>query len=120
MYCPSDSPSNVASENQKSPVFIQWLDAVYQIMHQNITKFEFNTDLLYFLANEIFTGKYGTFLFNNEKEREMYDAENIVLKYCNTAAYKYYYNKKTITELITEKDEKYYLNKKKRKSIIKN
>ena len=74
MYCPSDSPSNVASENQKSPVFIQWLDAVYQIMHQNITKFEFNTDLLYFLANEIFTGKYGTFLFNNEQEREKYNA----------------------------------------------
>jgi len=46
MYCPGDSPSNVASENQKSPVFIQWLDAVYQIMQQNITKFEYNTDLL--------------------------------------------------------------------------
>ena len=74
MYSPSDSPSHVASENQKSPVFIQWLDAVYQIMIQNITKFEFNTDLLFFLANEIFTGKYGTFLFNNEKEREEYNA----------------------------------------------
>ena len=74
MYCPSDSPSNVASENQKSPVFIQWLDAVYQIMNQNITKFEFNTELLYFLASEIFTGKYGTFLFNNEQEREKYNA----------------------------------------------
>ena len=74
MYCPTDSPSNVASENQKSPIFIQWLDAVYQIMHQNMTKFQFNTDLLYFLANEMFTGKYGTFLFNNEKEREEYDA----------------------------------------------
>ena len=74
MYCPSDSPSNVASENQKSHVFIQWLDAFYQIMQQNMTKFEFNTDLLYFLANEIYTGKYGTFLFNNEQEREKYNA----------------------------------------------
>ena len=74
MYCPSNSPPNIASENQKSPVFIQWLDAVYQIMHQNMTKFEFNTDLLYFLASEIFTGKYGTFLFNNEQERERYHA----------------------------------------------
>ena len=74
MYCPSDSPSNVASENQKSPVFIQWLDAVYQIMHQNITKFEFNTELLFCLANEVFTGKYGTFLFNNEQERDIYNA----------------------------------------------
>ena len=74
MYCPSDSPSNIASENQKSPVFIQWLDAVYQIMQQNITKFEFNSELLFFLANEMFTGKYGTFLFNNEQERELYNA----------------------------------------------
>jgi len=74
MYCPADSPSNVASENQKSPIFIQWLDAVYQIMEQNMTKFEFNSDLLYFLASEMFNGKYGTFLFNNEQEREKYNA----------------------------------------------
>ena len=74
MYCPGDSPSNVASENQKSPIFIQWLDAIYQIMEQNITKFEFNSDLLFFLANEMFNGKYGTFLFNNDKEREEFKA----------------------------------------------
>ena len=76
MYCPNDSPSNVASENQKSPIFIQWLDAVYQIMQQNITKFEFNSDLLFFLANEMFTGTYGTFLFNNDMEREKFNAKN--------------------------------------------
>ena len=74
MYCPADSPPNVASENQKSPVFIQWLDAVYQIMYQNMSKFEFNTELLYFLASEMFSGKYGTFLFNNEQEREQFKA----------------------------------------------
>ena len=76
MYSPNDSPSNVSSENQKSPIFIQWLDAVYQIMIQNITKFEFNTDLLFFLANEMFTGTYGTFLFNNDMEREKYNAKS--------------------------------------------
>ena len=74
MYSPSDSPSNITGENQKSPIFIQWLDAVYQIMCQNMTKFEFNTELLFFLANEIYSGKYGTFLFNNENEREQYNA----------------------------------------------
>ena len=74
MYCPSDSPSNIAGENQKSPIFIQWLDAVYQIMCQNMTKFEFNTELLFFLADEMYNGKYGTFLFNNEKEREQNNA----------------------------------------------
>ena len=83
MYCPSDSPSNVASENQKSPIFIQWLDAIYQIMIQNYNKFEFNTELLYFLANEIYTGKYGTFLFNNEQEREKYNARKTTLSVWN-------------------------------------
>ena len=83
MYCPSDSPSNVASENQKSPIFIQWLDAVYQIMMQNYNKFEFNTELLYFLANEIYTGKYGTFLFNNDQEREKFNAKKKTLSVWN-------------------------------------
>ena len=79
MYCPSDSPSNVAGENQKSPVFIQWLDAVYQIMCQNMVKFEFNTELLFFLANQMFNGKYGTFLFNNEQERDQFNAREKTL-----------------------------------------
>ena len=79
MYCPSDSTSNVAGENQKSPVFIQWLDAVYQIMCQNMVKFEFNTELLYFLANQMFNGKYGTFLFNNEQERDHFNAREKTL-----------------------------------------
>ena len=83
MYCPSDSPSNIASENQKSPIFIQWLDAVYQIMIQNYNKFEFNSELLYFLANEIYTGKYGTFLFNNEQEREKFNARKNTLSIWN-------------------------------------
>jgi hypothetical protein len=60
----------VGTENQFSPIFIQWLDAVYQLMCQNYSKFEFNLNLLSFIASEVYTGKYGTFLFNNEKERE--------------------------------------------------
>ena len=42
-------------------------------MDQNYTKFQFNFSLLSFLANEMFSGKYGTFLFNNEKEREQFE-----------------------------------------------
>jgi hypothetical protein len=60
----------VGTENQFSPIFIQWLDAIYQLMCQNYSKFEFNLNLLSFIASEVYTGKYGTFLFNNEKERE--------------------------------------------------
>ena len=59
-----------------SPIFIQWLDCIYQIMSQNLTKFEFNVSLLSFLAENIYNGKYGTFLFNSEKERTENNAKD--------------------------------------------
>ena len=35
------------------------------------------------MAEEIFSGKYGTFLFNNDKEREEYDEENKTISIWN-------------------------------------
>ena len=49
-----------------SQVFLQWLDCVYQLLHQNPKGFEFNAKLLLFIANNIETHLYGTFLYNNE------------------------------------------------------
>ena len=69
-YSVIDSPHNIVNENQFSPIFIQWLDAVYQLMMQNYEKFEFNFNLILLLAEELYSGKYGTFMFNNEKDRE--------------------------------------------------
>ena len=69
-YSNKDTPSSVCKENQFSPIFIQWLDCVYQLMEQNLDKFEFNENLLIFIAEQIYEGKYGNFLFNNEKERQ--------------------------------------------------
>ena len=74
-YSPVDSSKSVG-ENQFSPIFLQWLDSVYQLMSQNYTKFQFNFNLISFLAEEVFTGRYGTFLFNNDKEREEFDENN--------------------------------------------
>lgn len=82
-YSPIDSPSNVSNENQFSPIFIQWLDSLYQLMNQNYTKFQFNFELILFLAEETFTGKYGTFLFNNDREREEYDENNKTISIWN-------------------------------------
>ena len=69
-YSTKDTPSNICKENQFSPVFIQWLDCVYQLMQQNMDKFQFNENLLTFIAEQVYEGKYGNFLFNNEKERK--------------------------------------------------
>ena len=74
-YNDEDIDLNFANQEQKSPIFIQWLDAVYQIVIQNYNKFEFNVNLLKFLAEEVSNGKYGTFLFNSDKERDEYKAE---------------------------------------------
>ena len=69
-YSDKDTPANICKENQFSPIFIQWLDCVYQLMEQNLDKFEFNENLLIFIAEQIYEGNYGNFLFNNEKERK--------------------------------------------------
>ena len=75
-YSNKDTPSNICSENQFSPIFIQFLDCVYQLMEQNMDKFEFNENLLIFIAEQVYSGQYGNFLFNNEKEREDLNIKN--------------------------------------------
>mmetsp|Transcript_16135 Transcript_16135/g.34877 ORF Transcript_16135/g.34877 Transcript_16135/m.34877 type:complete len:889 (-) Transcript_16135:198-2864(-) len=52
-----------------SPIFIQWLECVYQIMEQFPSAFEFRSSLLLVLATEVMTNQYGSFLFDCEEER---------------------------------------------------
>ncbi len=56
--------------SHESPIFLQMLDAVWQILQQFPTHFEFNERLLLDLSKEIYTGKFGTFMCNCEAERE--------------------------------------------------
>ena len=58
------------NENQQSPILLQYLDATQQLLTQYPMYFEFNMKFLLFIANSINSGLYGTFLYNNEKERE--------------------------------------------------
>ncbi|PKY45005.1 phosphatases II [Rhizophagus irregularis] len=53
-----------------SPVFHQFLDCVYQLFHQNPTRFEFNEDFLVGLHYHCYSCQFGTFLLNSEKERK--------------------------------------------------
>ena len=52
-----------------SPVFHQFLDATYQLLRQHPTRFEFNERLLRRLLYHVYSCQYGTFLFNNERQR---------------------------------------------------
>ena len=60
---------------ERSPIFIQFLHAVYQMTIQYPTAFEFNNYFLLFLSEEIYSNKYGTFLFNCEREKVMNKAD---------------------------------------------
>ena len=59
-----------SNENQTSPILLQYLDATQQLLVQYPMYFEFNMKFLLFIANNINSGLYGTFLYNNEKERD--------------------------------------------------
>ncbi|GAM18942.1 hypothetical protein SAMD00019534_021170 [Acytostelium subglobosum LB1] len=57
------------AEDERSPIFIQFLDALFQIVNQYPMMFEYTPSLLLFMAEHLFSCKYGTFLHNCEKER---------------------------------------------------
>lgn len=53
-----------------SPVFHQFLDATYQILHRHPDRFEFNERFLRRLLYHLYSCQYGTFLYNCERERK--------------------------------------------------
>lgn len=59
----------ITKVNELSPVFHQFLDATYQLVYQYPTRFEFNERFLRRLLYHLYSCQYGTFLFDNEKER---------------------------------------------------
>ena len=70
---------NEKKENDMSPIFIQFLFCVYQLINQFPTCFEFNENLLLFLSNEIYKNKYGNFLFNCELYLNMNSANELTV-----------------------------------------
>lgn len=68
----SRSPTNgteITKVKETSPIFHQFLDATYQLLYQHPTRFQFNERFLRRLLYHLYSCQYGTFLFNNEKER---------------------------------------------------
>lgn len=64
-----DMPTGATKPKETSPVFHQFLDATYQLLRQHPTRFEFNERFLRRLLYHLYSCQYGTFLYNNEKER---------------------------------------------------
>ena len=59
----------IQNNSNRSPIFIQFLDCLYQIMTEYPTYFEFNINLLWFLAHHLFSWKFGTFLLDSDRYR---------------------------------------------------
>ncbi|KAI9205686.1 protein-tyrosine phosphatase-like protein [Polychytrium aggregatum] len=68
----SSSMPNKLMPREVSPVFTQFLDCCYQIWRQFPTQFEYSDKLFLALNDHIYSCQFGTFLFNNERERLMY------------------------------------------------
>ncbi|KAG0381052.1 hypothetical protein BGX24_000030 [Mortierella sp. AD032] len=59
---------------ETSPIFQQFLDCVFQTMHQSPNRFEFNEDFLIQLHYHVYSCQFGNFLFNCQKDRREYSA----------------------------------------------
>ncbi len=58
-------------EGQLSPIFLQFLDCVFQLANQFPDYFEFNTRYLLLLSEHIYSCRFGTLLCDSEREREV-------------------------------------------------
>ncbi|CAI5726515.1 unnamed protein product [Hyaloperonospora brassicae] len=67
-----------ASNDQRSPVFLLWLDCVWQYLRQYPTECEFNESFLLTLADHVYSCKFGTFMFDCERQRNDFFAKHRV------------------------------------------
>ncbi|ETV99936.1 hypothetical protein, variant 1 [Aphanomyces invadans] len=57
-------------DDQSSPVFVQFIDAVWQMTQQAPCSFEFNEAYLIALLDEVYSRRSGTFLFDCDEQRQ--------------------------------------------------
>lgn len=60
---------NHHSDADRSPVFLQFIDCVWQVMKQYPHAFEFNEHFLITILDHLYSCRFGTFLCNTERER---------------------------------------------------
>ena len=63
--------SHEHDDEQRAPIFLQFLDCVFQIMHQFPSSFEFSDDFLIAIADHVGSHRFGTFLYNCAQVSEM-------------------------------------------------
>ncbi|XP_056302767.1 myotubularin-related protein 1b isoform X3 [Danio aesculapii] len=57
------------ANSERSPLFVQFIDCVWQMTRQFPSAFEFNELFLIMVLDHLFSCLFGTFLYNSEQER---------------------------------------------------
>lgn len=65
------------AHGERAPIFVQFIDCVYQVVHQFPLAFEFTENVLLCILEHLYSCHYGTFLFDSERERKV---ENLSAK----------------------------------------
>ena len=92
--------------NERSPVFLQWLDCVHQLLLQFPCHFEFNMAFLSKLAQHAYSQLFGDFLCNSLFERRknsVYDRTRSVWNFLKRYPYKF--RNLLYTKTASEEDE---------------
>jgi len=79
-------------DDQRSPVFLQFLDCVHQLISQYPFAFEFNLEFLTDIAYHAYACRFGTFLCNTYQEVVIYQLETRTISlwsYLNSQKEKY-------------------------------
>ncbi|XP_056155966.1 myotubularin-related protein 1a isoform X2 [Lampris incognitus] len=63
------------ANSERSPLFIQFIDCVWQMTQQFPAAFEFNELFLITILDHLYSCLFGTFLYNSEKERIVEDVQ---------------------------------------------
>ncbi|CAD5209179.1 unnamed protein product [Bursaphelenchus xylophilus] len=64
------------SDEERSPIFLQFIDCVWQLYNIFTPTFQFNVKLLKTILDELYACRFGTFLYNSEKERRDLDVKS--------------------------------------------
>lgn len=77
-------------DDQRAPIFPQFIDCVYQLLIQFPCSFEFNEKFLVEILDNLYNCKFGTFLFNNERKRQIVRQRTVSLwTYINSNVIQY-------------------------------
>uniref|UniRef100_A0A4X2K2D9 Myotubularin n=1 Tax=Vombatus ursinus TaxID=29139 RepID=A0A4X2K2D9_VOMUR len=74
------------ADTDRSPIFLQFMDCVWQMSKQFPTAFEFNEQFLITILDNLYSCRFGTFLFNSEYAREKEQPNPVEQRYMELLA----------------------------------